>query len=195
VENADERPRVKVEGSTLRCPFCHEGCAPEESVVCRDCLARHHGPCWDEGGRCSSCGSINKLVAAEPPVDGPRTLPSVASGAPRSLPVHETPSYEGSGALRFQAIILFAATLLALFAPALSVTISGITLFAILVLSMFSKSRLVGFTIAFNMAALIFGVCAGAFSLEARSVMGPPVLALYTLLIAWISWWWGCSSR
>ncbi len=192
MENAGERPRVKVEGSALRCPFCHEGCVPEESVVCRDCLARHHATCWDEGGRCSTCGSIHKLVAAQPPAEAP-VLPSATSDAPTSFLVPETPTREGSRALVFQAVVLFAAALLALISPGLSVSISGLTLLAILFLSQFSRSPLVGFTIAFDLAALFCGFFVLALSIEKAG--GPLVLAIYTLAIAWISWWWGRPSR
>lgn len=45
-----------------RCPFCHDEVEVERAVVCQACLARHHDGCWDEGGRCSSCGELERLV-------------------------------------------------------------------------------------------------------------------------------------
>lgn len=69
VDDAQEKPRpepprevsprddVRVVGSPVRCPFCHEDVAVEgEWSACSRCLARHHQPCWTEGGRCASCG-------------------------------------------------------------------------------------------------------------------------------------------
>ena len=45
-----------------RCPYCHTAAAPARyAVVCQLCLARHHGECWSEAGRCSSCGSDRPL--------------------------------------------------------------------------------------------------------------------------------------
>jgi len=58
-----------------RCPYCHDACRPEEAVVCRDCLARHHEPCWAEHGACSACASAHRLVAESGPailIRGPR---------------------------------------------------------------------------------------------------------------------------
>lgn len=49
----------------LRCPYCHDACAPRDSVVCRDCLARHHGECWSERGACSACNASVRLVVEE----------------------------------------------------------------------------------------------------------------------------------
>lgn len=61
-----EREReVEVRGSPTRCPFCHEGCtADDDNVVCRDCLARHHAPCWAEAGRCGACSSERPMEAS-----------------------------------------------------------------------------------------------------------------------------------
>jgi len=44
-----------------RCPFCHDDVQTEEAVACRDCLARHHTSCWDEGAGCSSCSGTVRL--------------------------------------------------------------------------------------------------------------------------------------
>lgn len=63
-----ERARVHVEGSALRCPYCHEAIAEEGAeisrLVCAGCLARHHAACWREGGACASCGHREHLVHA-----------------------------------------------------------------------------------------------------------------------------------
>lgn len=52
---------LRVGSQVNRCPFCHETVHSAESVVCQDCLARHHEDCWTEGGACSSCSSLNLL--------------------------------------------------------------------------------------------------------------------------------------
>jgi len=50
-----------------RCPYCHESVAPEatDGVACQQCLARHHGACWRELGRCSACQGTTPLAAAD----------------------------------------------------------------------------------------------------------------------------------
>ena len=55
---------LRVPAGALRCPYCHEGCAPAGSAVCQDCLARHHGECWDEAQACAACGSAARLITA-----------------------------------------------------------------------------------------------------------------------------------
>lgn len=55
-----------------RCPYCREDVPAAEGVVCRDCLTRHHPGCWDEGRRCSSCGSEHALRPARPPLSDAR---------------------------------------------------------------------------------------------------------------------------
>jgi hypothetical protein len=53
----DPRDDEHVAGSPVRCPFCHDDVAIEgEWSACSRCLARHHQPCWTEGGRCAACG-------------------------------------------------------------------------------------------------------------------------------------------
>ena len=49
----------------LRCPYCHDEVQRSDAaVVCRDCNARHHEPCWSDGsGSCASCGSTTGLGA------------------------------------------------------------------------------------------------------------------------------------
>lgn len=52
--------------SVHRCPFCRDDVGRADSVVCADCLTRHHEGCWGESGeRCGSCQGPRKL-APEP---------------------------------------------------------------------------------------------------------------------------------
>ncbi|MCO5172431.1 MAG: hypothetical protein M9894_39540 [Planctomycetes bacterium] len=63
-----DKPRAPREGSVSvhRCPFCRDDVGRADSVVCADCLTRHHRGCWSEGGeRCGSCQGARKL-APEP---------------------------------------------------------------------------------------------------------------------------------
>ncbi len=56
--------RGPVQRRLQRCPFCHESVEPERSdewVACSRCLARHHEPCWGEGGACAACGHERAL--------------------------------------------------------------------------------------------------------------------------------------
>lgn len=63
---APSAPRVEPQAGATRCPYCHDGCAPEADVaVCRTCLSRHHAECWSEGGACASCGASDYLDAPE----------------------------------------------------------------------------------------------------------------------------------
>lgn len=55
---------VRVRQSPNRCPFCHDDVRVEESVACRDCLARHHEGCWDEGAGCSTCRCQVRMAVA-----------------------------------------------------------------------------------------------------------------------------------
>lgn len=59
MEQAGEK---QVKAVIHRCPFCHEGAEAEGSVACQGCLARHHEACWNESGRCGSCGSQQGLA-------------------------------------------------------------------------------------------------------------------------------------
>src|SRR5579859_1737518 len=61
-----DKPKVEVNRSPTRCPYCHEDVKPAQDawVVCADCLARHHKDCWQDGGRCSSCGQTGFLEPA-----------------------------------------------------------------------------------------------------------------------------------
>ncbi|MBX3466499.1 MAG: hypothetical protein KF878_06330 [Planctomycetes bacterium] len=63
----DVAPRsdVHVAASPTRCPFCHDEASAAGSVACQGCLARHHAACWDEGGRCATCGGAFRLVAPD----------------------------------------------------------------------------------------------------------------------------------
>ncbi|MCA8922906.1 MAG: hypothetical protein KDD82_13915 [Planctomycetes bacterium] len=62
-------PREDVHVAANRCPFCHDGVTPRESVVCKTCLARHHEACWGESGACASCQGSERL----------RSLPKVSA--------------------------------------------------------------------------------------------------------------------
>jgi hypothetical protein len=61
------RDDVRAVASPVRCPFCHGDVEARESawVACWGCLARHHPECWDELGRCASCGHDRFLPAAD----------------------------------------------------------------------------------------------------------------------------------
>ena len=58
-----------------RCPFCHDDVSVEQNdwVACRDCLARHHSACWEEGAACGSCGSTTALETRPEKVTAPLT--------------------------------------------------------------------------------------------------------------------------
>ncbi len=75
--------RVNVLQPLNRCPYCHDACRPEEAVVCRDCLARHHEPCWGEHGACSACASDHRLVADPTRTPAPEISIRLSSGEGR----------------------------------------------------------------------------------------------------------------
>lgn len=50
-----------------RCPYCHDRVEIDKSIVCQQCLTRHHDACWVEGGHCSSCGCGNALSLIKEP--------------------------------------------------------------------------------------------------------------------------------
>jgi len=80
----ERRPDVKVHGSLARCPYCHEDVTQDgDWVACAECLARNHTECWDEGGRCASCSSTERLTR-----EGQTSSP--ASRYPRLTLSHET---------------------------------------------------------------------------------------------------------
>jgi hypothetical protein len=56
-------PPLKLSVALNRCPFCHDDLSAESAgwVACRKCLARHHRDCWLEAGRCSACGSVERV--------------------------------------------------------------------------------------------------------------------------------------
>lgn len=104
------RDDVRIDGSPVRCPFCHEGVdvATDEWVACAGCLARHHGECWAEGTKCGACGGAESLArtgapaATRPiaaPIPAPPTTPAPSSkferwfGAERNIEL--TRSFEG----------------------------------------------------------------------------------------------------
>jgi hypothetical protein len=57
----------------LRCPFCHDdvNVAAGDWLACKQCLARHHAPCWTESGGCASCHATETLLQ--------QTLPAPSS--------------------------------------------------------------------------------------------------------------------
>jgi hypothetical protein len=86
-EHAPDRDDVRVDGSPVRCPFCHESVdvGQDDWVACAGCLARHHGECWTEGGRCGACKATEPLRRDAPAVAAPlappaATPPDVAPG-------------------------------------------------------------------------------------------------------------------
>ena len=71
--------RVRVAVAAARCPYCHDEVALEAPtwVACAGCLARHHGGCWSEAGRCASCGATESLARAARPSAAPAPGPLV----------------------------------------------------------------------------------------------------------------------
>lgn len=57
---------VRLPGSLVRCPFCHDDLVPEVEVwtACARCLARHHAACWRDAARCATCGHHDGLGAS-----------------------------------------------------------------------------------------------------------------------------------
>lgn len=100
---------VRVAGSPVRCPFCHEDVrreAPEAWVACAGCMARHHAACWDEAGRCSACGAGERLAPERAARQALRRVPGASReqapwsgllGAPRRVLLEET--FEGEASL------------------------------------------------------------------------------------------------
>lgn len=75
---ADRRDEV-----AARCPYCREDLRLDEGAwtACALCLARHHTGCWDEHGRCSSCGDASRLAPIAPPAERIPGLLGVAARA------------------------------------------------------------------------------------------------------------------
>jgi hypothetical protein len=60
-------PPVRLLVSLLHCPYCKGRLAHDETLVaCAPCAARHHEDCYQELGRCASCGSFEALVPRRP---------------------------------------------------------------------------------------------------------------------------------
>jgi len=79
----EQEPKLKVERSPTRCPYCHDECtAADPNVACHDCLARHHTACWQEGASCGSCGSTRFMEPATPPPRPPTEPARAALGQP-----------------------------------------------------------------------------------------------------------------
>lgn len=85
---------MRVVASPIRCPFCHEGIdlADEAWVACAGCVARHHHACWDEAGRCGSCGGGERLTRdggqSQPPAGRLRLLTRRPEDDLRDAPNH-----------------------------------------------------------------------------------------------------------
>lgn len=72
-----QKSKIKVKQSPNRCPYCHDHCEVEEAVVCRDCLARHHVGCWNEGVGCSACHCETRLESSARPKLTPKRVSEV----------------------------------------------------------------------------------------------------------------------
>jgi hypothetical protein len=118
MEQERERPKIVVNAGVLRCPFCHDEVAPEKSIACRDCLARHHAPCWEEGGRCAACRSTHKLVS----------LSGVAIAKPVAAPGVETVSNSPSFFFFLQSGVILIDSFLGLAAPAVAAVLGFVAL-------------------------------------------------------------------
>lgn len=77
------RDDVRVDASPVRCPFCHESVdlGQDDWVACAGCLARHHGDCWSEGGRCGACKATESL-ARTTSASAPRPVVAPLPAAP-----------------------------------------------------------------------------------------------------------------
>jgi hypothetical protein len=87
MEKLTSKEKVEVAQSPTRCPYCHEGCEPEDprAIVCQACLSRHHDGCWREGGsKCASCGKTRALQATAPAIEvAPADVELLRKGAVR----------------------------------------------------------------------------------------------------------------
>lgn len=163
-----EPPRVVVQSGVLRCPFCHDEVRTEKSVACRDCLARHHGTCWDEGGgKCAACRSTHKLVSL--------------SGVAMAKPVRSGSS--PTKLLLAQAALLLLDSVLAFASPGVAAFQGYLIL---LVIAVVAKRRGIehrfGPVSHLNVTLLLFGLLVGLVGL-----LHPEVLLGYGLLVALLS--------
>ena len=62
-----KRTSTRMRAATpLRCPYCHADHGPSELlVVCRGCFAPQHATCWEDHGRCASCGDRRRIGRRE----------------------------------------------------------------------------------------------------------------------------------
>ena len=92
------RARPDVQLHTHRCPYCHADVDLDHDdawVSCRGCLARHHGPCWDEHGACAACGEQHRMEAAGQPIQIERLRAGPAGAWPLLLILPMIPALLG----------------------------------------------------------------------------------------------------
>jgi hypothetical protein len=111
-EPRDVVPRDDVHVGVNRCPFCHDDvdATDRAALVCQGCLARHHGACWSEAGRCGACKGTTPLAVARPVAREPEGR--VAVVAPQSA---------SSAAVVVGVVFVVAVALLLLFSATLLV--------------------------------------------------------------------------
>ncbi|MEZ6185746.1 MAG: hypothetical protein R3F62_12145 [Planctomycetota bacterium] len=87
---------LRVEVSSLRCPFCHEKVALAERCACAECLAVHHAACWEEHPRCAACAGAHVLVLSQAP-PAPAPARPLAERRPTDFPLPD-PCYPAAAA-------------------------------------------------------------------------------------------------
>lgn len=57
----------KTRAVSLRCSYCHDEVTRDDRRYCAECLAPHHGECWEEHGACSAsgCGDMEWVESRE----------------------------------------------------------------------------------------------------------------------------------
>jgi predicted small lipoprotein YifL len=57
----------KTRAVKLRCSYCHDDVSRDDRRYCAECMAPHHGECWDEHGACSAsgCGDLEWVQSRE----------------------------------------------------------------------------------------------------------------------------------
>jgi hypothetical protein len=110
--SAERPPRDDVVVHGARCPYCRDDVdSATDHRVCQGCLARHHGACWEESGRCAACSGTRALETARPVRSGDarRSRPVVAvaprpASRPASASWRDLVSMLGSGVLSIIAV-------------------------------------------------------------------------------------------